>query len=83
MSLRGRPFSQVDMRISKNWKFGEKAKLETMFQMFNLLNHANFGNNFNGTAGSSSFGTPNGFINPSSSNVAHAFIGEFGVRFTF
>ena len=82
-SLRGRPFYQVDMRLSKNWKFGEKANLETMFQMFNLTNHANYGNNFNGTASSSGFGTPNGFIAPSNSNVPHAFIGEFGFRFSF
>ena len=83
MSLRGEPFYQVDMRVSKNWKFGEKANLETMFQMFNLTNHANFGNNFNGTASSKGFGTPNDFINPSSSNVPQAFVGEFGFRFTF
>ncbi len=82
-SLRGRPFYQVDMRLSKNWKFGEKANLETLFQAFNLTNHANYGNNFNGTAGSASFGTPNGFIAPSNSNIPHAFVGEFGFRFTF
>jgi len=53
-----------------------------MFQAFNLTNHANFGNNFNGTTSSSGFMTPNGFINPSSSNVPHAFVSEFGFRST-
>jgi Carboxypeptidase regulatory-like domain/TonB dependent receptor len=82
-SLRGDAFFQLDTRISKNWKFGEKAKLETMFQMFNLTNKTNFGSNYNGTASSKSFLTPNGYIAPSNTTIPRAFVGEFGFRFTF
>jgi hypothetical protein len=54
-----------------------------MFQAFNLTNHANYGNNFDGTTGLSSFGHPLGFINPTSSTLPRAFTGEFGARFSF
>jgi hypothetical protein len=54
-SLRGNPYFDVDARLAKNIKLGERAKLQLVFQAFNLFNHANYGNNFSGTTNSLSF----------------------------
>lgn len=82
--LRGDPFFELDMRLAKNFKLGERMKLQLVAQAFNLTNRANYGNNFNNSiANTSTFGHPAGFINPSSTIVPLAIWGEFGVRFTF
>jgi hypothetical protein len=86
--LRGDPYYDVDARLAKNIKLGERAKVQLMFQAFNLFNHANYGNNFDGTVQDATatpvtFAKPQGFINPTSSTLPRSFIGEFGARFTF
>ena len=82
-NLRGQPFFQLDARITKNFNIGERSKLQLIFQMFDLTNRANFGNNFVGDVRQSTFGTPNAFITPSGVYVPHSFSGEVGVRFSF
>lgn len=82
-SLRGAPYFDMDARVAKNIKFGESRNLQLIFQAFNLTNHANYGNNFDGTVGLPTFGHPIGFINPTSSLLPRAFTGEFGARFSF
>lgn len=44
--LRGDPYFNMDARLAKNIKLGEKRNLQLIFQAFNLFNHANYGNNF-------------------------------------
>ncbi len=86
--LRGEPFFELDMRLAKNIKFGERMNLQLLAQAFNLTNRANYGNNF-GTGGLANvadpthFGHPQGFIAPASTIIPHALWGEMGVRFTF
>jgi len=89
-SLRGDTFAQLDARLSKNFKIGEKANLQIMAQAFNLTNRANYGNDVNtnvtgvdATTGKPNFGTPAGFINPTSTNIPRSLAGEFGFRFSF
>lgn len=82
-SLRGKPFFQLDTRISKAIHFGERSKLNLIFQMFDLTNRANFGNNFDGNIRNASFRKPLGFITPNGVIVPHAFSGELGVEFIF
>jgi hypothetical protein len=82
-AVRGDAFFQMDMRVTKNVKLGEKRNLALMFQAFNLTNKTNYGNDFVGNASSSAFGTPAGYINPTSSTTPRAFVGEFGARFSF
>jgi len=86
--LRGDPFFELDMRLAKNIKFGERMNLQLLAQAFNLTNRANYGNNFGvGSAASiadaAHFGHPQGFIAPASTIIPHALWGEMGVRFTF
>jgi outer membrane receptor protein involved in Fe transport len=82
--LRGDPFFELDMRLAKNFKFGERMNLQLLAQAFNLTNRANYGNNFgHNIASASTFGHPVGFINPSSTITPLAIWGELGARFTF
>jgi outer membrane receptor protein involved in Fe transport len=82
-SLRGQAFFQLDTRLSKDVKFGERAKLTLIFQAFDLTNRANFGNNFDGNIRNATFGKPTGFITPSGVIVPRSFSGEFGAKFSF
>lgn len=83
-SMRGDPYFNVDTRLAKNIKLGERRNLQLVFQAFNLFNHANYGNNFdNVVQDTGTFTRPVGFINPTSSTLPRSFTGEFGARFTF
>jgi hypothetical protein len=84
-TFRGDAFFQMDMRVAKNIRFGERMRLQLIFQAFNLTNKTNYGNNFAivNTSTAPLFRTPNGFINPGSTVTPRAFVGEFGARFTF
>jgi hypothetical protein len=46
--FRGTPFAQVDMRVSRSFKFGDRISLRPFVEFFNLLNRTNPGNNFVG-----------------------------------
>jgi len=82
-SMRGDPYFNIDARVAKNIKLGEKRNLQLSFQGYNIFNHANYGNNFDNVVQDKTFGKAIGFINPTSSYLPRAFQGEFGARFTF
>jgi hypothetical protein len=44
--FRGTPFAQVDLRVSRNFQFGERMSLRPFVEFFNLLNRTNPGNNY-------------------------------------
>jgi hypothetical protein len=82
--LRGDPFFQLDLRLSKNVNLGERMRLQFVAQAFNLTNRANYGNDFNGyIASPSTFGHPAGFLAPSSTVIPRSLWSEYGVRLTF
>jgi hypothetical protein len=81
--LRGSPFVNMDLRVAKNLKFGEKMNLQLLGQFFDLFNRANFGNNFSGNIHSSQFLQHTGFITPSGVVVPKSFRAEFGAEFRF
>jgi len=82
--LRGDPFYELDMRLAKNIKLGERMKVQLLAQAFNLTNRGNYGNNFGlNVADPTTFGHPVGFIAPASTIIPHSLWGELGVRFTF
>jgi outer membrane receptor protein involved in Fe transport len=82
-NLRGQPFFQLDARVTKNFKIRERANLQAIFQVFDLTNRANFGNNFVTDIRQAKFATPSNFITPSAVTVPHSLSAEIGVRFTF
>ncbi len=81
--LRGSPFINMDLRIAKNLKFGEKMNLQLLGQFFDLFNRANFGNQFSGNIRSSLFQQHTGFITPNGVVVPKSFRAEFGAEFRF
>jgi hypothetical protein len=82
-NLRGQPFFQIDARVTKNFKIGERSNLQAIFQVFDLNNRANFGNNFVTDVRQTTFGTPSNFITPSGVTVPHSLSAELGLRFSF
>ena len=82
-SARGKPFFQLDARFSKVFRFREKLTAEFFFQAFDLTNRANFGGNYYNNIRSSTFGTPAGFITPSSVVIPQFFSGEAGFTLRF
>lgn len=81
--LRGDPFFELDAKLAKNIKLGEKATLQIIAQAFNLTNRANYGNNFGGNIASSTFGHPVGFFAPNATFIPRSVWSEFGVHLRF
>ena len=81
--FRGQAFFQLDLRVGKNIKFGERAGLRLISQFFDLTNRTNFGNNFFGNVQNAQFGKPAGYITPSGTIVPKSFRAEFGAEFRF
>jgi hypothetical protein len=81
--LRGQPFFELDAKLAKNIKLGERLNIQLVAQAFNLTNRANYGNNYGADVSSSTFMHPTGFINPSSTFTPRSIWSEFGVHLTF
>jgi hypothetical protein len=56
--LRGLPLSQIDFALGRAFSFGEKLKLQFKGELFNLLNHPNFGVYGTTFTNSNTFGVP-------------------------
>ncbi len=66
-SFFGNTFSVWDGSIIKDTKIGERFSAEFRFEMFNVLNHLNYGNpSFNGGGGTDPFTPASGFGNSNS-----------------
>ncbi len=82
-TVRGQPFFQLDLRVSKFFVFKERQRVEFLAQFFNLTNRANFGNSYVNSIQSSAFGTPNGYYAGASAIVPKSFAAEMGVKYSF
>ena len=81
--LRGDPFFELDAKLAKNIKIGERLNVQIVAQAFNLTNRANYGNNFGNNIASGTFGHPIGFIAPAATFIPRSIWAEFGVHLTF
>jgi hypothetical protein len=61
-------FRNLDLSVTKAWKFRERLNAQFRAEAFNVLNHSNFANPWGGTSG---YGPASGFSDPS-------FPGNFG-----
>jgi hypothetical protein len=82
---RGDNFSQLNVRVSKFFKWGESKKLGLFFEAFNVFNTGNFGNQFQNTTGTPDFGKPVNFFGATgfSEPIGIPFQAQLGVRFSF
>jgi outer membrane receptor protein involved in Fe transport len=80
-NLRGASFSQFDLRLAKEFTFGDRFKLEVLAEVFNLFNSDNpAGFNGNRNAGAA-FGQPTAFAGDG--NQLEQRVGQVGLRFSF
>jgi hypothetical protein len=77
-ALRGRPIHKVDLRVAKDIGLGGARRLSLIAEVFNLLNHANYGS-YNGQVNSTTFGDPR--VNGGNGYVSRS--GQFGFRLAF
>ncbi|HEV8431358.1 MAG TPA: TonB-dependent receptor [Pyrinomonadaceae bacterium] len=84
-SERGDSFSQLNIRVSKFFNFGESKKLGLFFEAFNVFNTGNFGNQFQNVTGTPDFGKPVNFFGATgfSEPLGIPFQAQLGVRFSF
>jgi carboxypeptidase family protein/TonB-dependent receptor-like protein len=82
---RGDSFSQLNVRVSKFFNFGESKKLGLFFEAFNVFNTGNYGNQFQNVTGSPDFGKPINFFGATgfSEPLGIPFQAQFGARFSF
>ncbi|HMQ02659.1 MAG TPA: TonB-dependent receptor [Pyrinomonadaceae bacterium] len=81
-------FFNTDLRITKNFKFGDRFGLSTYFDFYNLFNAENitFASRLGLSAGAntSSFLLPQSLYGPGfGPPIGRPFTGQFGARFTF
>ena len=79
-SQRGDPTWDFDARLTKYFNFGEIRKLGFFAEFYNITNHANFGNTYNGNFSAGPlFETPTSYLAgfPTSRQL------QLGGRFTF
>ena len=84
-SLRGDNFLQLNVRVSKFFKWGETKKLGLFFEAFNVFNTGNYGNSFQNVTGTPDFGKPINFFGATgfSEPLGIPFQAQLGVRFNF
>jgi hypothetical protein len=84
-TLRGTPFIQLDMRIDKAFKFGERMNLKILWEMYNLFNRNNFCNDFGQNSQAGNFNKPLGYCGGQGfgSNFSGPYKSQFGFRFEF
>jgi hypothetical protein len=58
-------FRDLDMSVTKAWKFGDRLTAQFRAEFFNILNHPSFANPYGGTSG---YG-PGAFDDPSSTGI--------------
>jgi hypothetical protein len=90
-------FHNLDLSISKNWRFRERFGVQFRAEMFNLTNHPNFANPWGGTSGFGAGATADPSVGPYGCGCAtpdvaavNPVVGsggaraiQFGLKFTF
>ena len=82
---RGDKFVQLNLRVTKNFKFADRYNLGLYFEAFNVFNTGNYGASFQNVVGTPDFKKPNNFFGATgfSEPLGIPFQAQFGFRFTF
>lgn len=82
-ALKGLPLLRLDVRLSKTFNIGERFKVELIPEVFNLTNHANYGN-YVSNVNLATFGQPLQVTAFSGSGTAYVpRTAQMGARVTF
>jgi hypothetical protein len=84
--VRGQTLVNFNARTTKHFDLGNERRVSVFAEFYNLLNRANFGNNYGNRADSpATYNRPIGYIGGSaaSSSVPISFQVQFGGRFSF
>jgi hypothetical protein len=87
-AIRGKPITNIDFSLAKNWRMKERYGLQFRAEFFNIFNHPNFVGfntalNFEGNQSNSNFGRPtNTAFGTLNSTQSHREI-QLGLKFTF
>jgi len=90
----GKPFVQMDLRTTKNFRMGEHANLAIYWEFYNLFNRANFCNSYEQDVNAPNFNQPqsfcggpsnaaNGGVSGASASAIPSLHSQFGLRFEF
>ena len=79
-SVRGEPYSQFDLRITKGFTIMNRVKAEGVLQVFNMFNDDNPAR-FNGNMSQSTFGQPTAYAGDT--RMPEQRLAEIGFRVTF
>jgi hypothetical protein len=82
----GKTLVNANARVTRNFTFSENRKLAVFAELYNILNRANFGNNYNGNAFAPlTYNQPNGYLGGigSTSTIPISFQVQFGARLSF
>jgi hypothetical protein len=84
-SLRGDNLAQIDVRFAYAFKFRERMSFRVIYEIYNLFDTNNFGNNFGQNAQSSTFNTALGYAGSQGfgAPTSGPFRSQFGFRFEF
>ena len=80
--LRGTPTWNLDTRVTKIIKIGERLKVNVFAEFYNITNKANFGNNYINNFSSAAFRQPAGYLNNGFSLPTSRQL-QLGARFIF
>ncbi len=79
-SARGSDFKQFDLRLSKKFNLGSRARLEAIAEIFNLFNAENPGG-YVATMTAGNFGQPTEYAGDFQRGEQR--VGQLGIRFEF
>jgi hypothetical protein len=94
-TLSGKAFVDMDLRVDKSFKLGDRAKITIDWGFYNLFNRANFCNSYEqSVSAGATFNTPQSYCNGPSNAAFGGISGygaaavkslssEFGFRFDF
>ena len=86
--IRGKPITNIDFSVAKNWRVKERYGIQFRTEFFNLFNHPNFVGfntvlNFQGNATQSNFGQPQNTAFGTLNSAQRGREIQFGFKFTF
>jgi hypothetical protein len=85
-NARGQALVNASARVTKNFSLADGRKISAFAEFYNVLNRANFGNNYGGNAFSpATYNQPTGYLGGigSTSTIPSSFQVQFGGRYTF